>query len=259
MHARDQLLRLFRLQELSAEIRAARLVVEHAPVRLEEIEQRFRERNAEYVAARDALNEVEADQRMRSGELSELVERRRKYMDDLMQVKNQREYSAMLKEIDAVKAQIAEHEGAVLKDLEESEKLAAELHTHEEHIALEREAVEQERTQVTGEAERAATAIERLEGERRALETGLPQAMLATIRLLEETRQGIFLSRVDHGTCQSCYVRVRPQVFQEIRQATAVHTCSNCRRFLYADASLRTPPGPEAAAGAAEAVNGGPA
>ena len=52
-----------------------------------------------------------------------------------MQVKNQREYAAMLKEIDSVKAQISDHEEAILTDMEEIEKLKVELATHEEHIA----------------------------------------------------------------------------------------------------------------------------
>ena len=80
-----------------------------------------------------------------TGELTLLEEKRKKFMDDLMQVKNQREYAAMLKEIDSVKAQISEHEDAILRDLDEMEKLKDELATHKEHIETERKAVEKER------------------------------------------------------------------------------------------------------------------
>ena len=73
----------------------------------------------------------------------------------------------------------------------------------------------------------------------------------ATIHRLEPRRQGIFLALADHGTCQSCYVRVRPQVFQEIRTASVVHNCDSCKRFLY-HASLASEP-----AGDVEAANGG--
>ena len=38
--------------------------------------------------------------------------------------------------------------------------------------------------------------------------------------------------------CQSCFVRVRPQGFQEIKLAIKVHTCSNCKRLLYHEPSL---------------------
>ena len=44
-----------------------------------------------------------------------------------MQVKNQREYAAVLKEIDAAKATIGEHEVAILSSMDEVETLKADL------------------------------------------------------------------------------------------------------------------------------------
>lgn len=257
MEAKGQLQRLLRIQELSNSIRKAQHVVEQAPRRVEEVENRFRERNAEYVALKDRNDELIADQDNRSQELTTLEEKRKKFMDDLMQVKNQREYSAMLREIDAVKAQISEHEEAVLKDMEEIEKLKDELAQQEENIKEDREASDRERAEVESEAEQARESIERLSAERDQVESELPRSLLPTLRKLEQTRQGTFLSKAENGVCLSCFVRVRPQVFQEIKQATAVHTCGNCRRFLYHEPSLR--PEPEAAAPSegVEAVNGG--
>ena len=246
MEARDQLLRLLRIQELALEISQAKQVVESAPERIERIENHFRERNAEYVAVKERHDALDSDQRSRNSELGELEEKRKKYMEDLMQVKNQREYAAMLKEIDSVKAQITDHEEAILKDLEEIEKLKTELATHEEHIAKEREAVERDRGAVESETEKARQVIETRSAERTEVESELPRKIMSMLRRLEAGRQGIFLTRAEKGTCQSCYVRVRPQVFQEIRQATAVHTCDSCRRFLYFEPSLKPQPQPDA-------------
>ena len=255
MTAKEQLQGLLRIQELAIEIRNAQKIVENAPGRVEEIEGHFRERNAEYVAVKDRFDALEADQKSRSHELTGLEEGKQKYQDDLMKVANQREYAAMLKEIDAVKAQIGEHEEAILRDMEEIEKLTGELATHEEHIVQERESVERDRAEVESEADQARSTIETLSADRREVDASLPVGLLTQIRRLEQTRQGIFLSKADNGTCQSCFVRVRPQVFQEIRMATAVHTCSNCRRFLYFEPALRKAAEPSAAEGV-ETING---
>ena len=117
MQVRDQLDKLLRIQGIVEKARAARRVECDAPGRLEEIENRFRERNAEYVAVKERYDALDDDQRKRAGDLEELEEHKTKYMDDLMQVQNQREYAAMLKEIDTVKAQISENEEAILTDL----------------------------------------------------------------------------------------------------------------------------------------------
>jgi predicted nucleic acid-binding Zn-ribbon protein len=254
--AKEQLLSLLRIQELANEIRSAQRILDEAPGRVEEIEQRFRDRNAEYVAIKDRYEELDQDQRSRSGELGTLEESKKKFMADLMQVKNQREYAAMLNEIDTVKAQISDHEEAILRDMEEIEKLTGELKTHEEHIATEREAVARERVEVEAGAEESRALIDARTKERREVEAGLPRDVTASMRRLEPRRQGIFLARAEGGTCQSCYVRVRPQVFQEIKAAVAVHSCESCKRFLYHPSLKASAAGPSSSEGV-EAANGG--
>lgn len=238
MEAKDQLIRLLRIQELALRIAQANAIVERAPERIEEIESRFRERNAEYVAIKERHDALDQDRRLRSAELEQLELNRKKFMDDLMQVKSQREYAAMLKEIDAVKAQISDHEEAVLTDMEEIEKLAEELKTHEEHIDQEREAVAKERSEVESAAEVARSQIAVESEERMTVQAELPRDVIAAIGRLEPSRQGIFLTKAENATCQSCYVRIRLQVFQEIKLATVVHTCESCRRFLYFEPAL---------------------
>jgi predicted nucleic acid-binding Zn-ribbon protein len=239
--AKEQLVRLLRIQELADGIREAKVIVDEAPGKIEEIEGHFRERNAEYVAIKERYDALNLDQKTRSGELTELEEKRKKLMDDLMQVQNQSEYAAMLKQIDSVKAQIADNEDAILKDMEEIEKLTGELQTHEEHIKEERETVEAERSRVEAEAQKANDLIKAQTAEREEVESELPPRMVKVVRQLELTRQGIFLTKAENGTCGCCFVRVRPQVFQEIKQATVVHTCSSCRRYLYHEPALRPP------------------
>ena len=271
MTPKEQLIRLVRIQELADTVRQAEMVLSAAPGKIEEIENHFRERNAEFVAIRDRHDELELDRKTRGDELEVLEENKTKYTDDMMQVKNQKEYAAMLKEIDSVKAQISEHEDAILRDMEEIEKLKGELATHEAHIAKEREAVAVETKNVEDASNEARATIKTLAVQRHELETGLPPVLLASVRRIEEKRRGVFLSRALDGTCQTCYVRVRPQVFQEIKLATAVHSCENCRRFLFFEPGITaarveagtaaaekpvTEP-PAVADGGVEAVNGG--
>jgi hypothetical protein len=143
--ARTQLLSLLKMQELALEIQAAHMVVESAPAKIEEAEGRFRERNAEYVAIKERYEAVEADRNSRQLELGTLEETRKHYQDSLMQVKNQREYAAVLKEIDAAKAGIGEHEEAILSSMDEVESLKVDLEARAAHIDSERMIVEKER------------------------------------------------------------------------------------------------------------------
>jgi predicted nucleic acid-binding Zn-ribbon protein len=261
--AKSQLRKLFRIQELAQETLAAQLVVDQAPHKIEEIEAHFRERNAEYVAIKEQFEALQQDQSIRSGELTDLEAQQEKYKDGLMEVKNQREYAAMLKEIDVVKAEIAGHEDAILKNMEALEKTKGELATHEEHIQKERVDVEKQRTGVQTAAARAAKQVAALTKERNAIETKLPDGLNRSVARLEASRQGVFLAKSENGTCLSCFVRIRPQVFQEIKASAKLHNCENCRRFLYYEPSVNPQESSAADAPSAdapsnvEAVNGG--
>ena len=254
--AREQLRKMLRIQQLVLEIQNARSIVESGPGRIEEIEGRFRERNAEYVALRERHDTLEADRRARSLELATLEDDRKKFMDSLMQVKNQREYAAVLKEIDAVKARISENEETVLKAMEELETLKGELETHAAHIETERAKVAEEHAEVEAAVEAARQSLRRAETERSDVEQGLPRDLVAAIRRVEEGRRGLFLVKCEREMCTACHVRIRPKVYSEIRQASRLHVCSNCKRYLYweralADAGENAPPP------GVEAVNGG--
>lgn len=253
MEPKEQILRLTQIQELANEIREAKRVTAEAPGEIETIEQHFRERNAEYVAIKDRYDELETDQRMRSGALTDLEERRKKFMEDLMQVKNQREYAAMLKEIDSVKAQISENEEVILKDMEEIEKLTGELATQEEHIKAERKQVGEQRTAVEKASAEAVTTIETKTVERQKLEGTLSRTVVGQVQRLEGIRAGVFVASAEGGSCSACFVRIRPQMYQEIRNGKMVHRCSSCGRYLYSPKAVaveETAP-PEAVEGGA--------
>lgn len=242
-----QLTSLLKIQELALEIQAARAVVEEAPAKIEEAEARFRERNAEYVALKERFDALEADRKARNLELQTLEDSRAKFQDSLMQVKNQREYAAVLKEIDAVKAKIGEHEEVILKSMEEVETLGADLEGRAAHIDTERAIVEMERAAVESSVAEAEAAIARATAARTEIESKLSERLVQNVRRVEDGRRGLFLVKAENEMCTACHVRVRPQVYQEIRQATRVHTCGNCKRYLYYEPALRNDSGREPA------------
>jgi predicted nucleic acid-binding Zn-ribbon protein len=188
--ARTQLQQLLKMQELAIEIQEARAVVDGAPAKLEEAENRFRERNAEYVATKERFDAVDADRRARALDLATLEETKKHYQDSLMQVKNQREYAAVLKEIDAAKASIGEHEDAILASMEEVETLKADLEARTAHIESERTIVEKERADVEKAVADAQARIERALAERAQIESTLPAALVANVKRVEEGPKG---------------------------------------------------------------------
>ena len=71
-------------------------------------------------------------------------------------------------------------------------------------------------------------------GERAALLTQIDQRLVSTFEQVARVRKGIAVSVATRdGLCSLCHVRLRPHVFQQIRQNDTIIQCDHCQRILY--------------------------
>jgi predicted nucleic acid-binding Zn-ribbon protein len=165
--------------------------------------------------------------------LKDLQQKLVKFQAQLMEVKNSREYSAVLKEIDAAKVDITKSDEALLARMQEIETLQTDLPEVEAKMAVETEAYEKERAEIEAAMKSLEERSRRLIAERTEVEKVLPREILAAFNRVAQARQGVSMARVVDAVCSACNVRLRPQVYNEVRRGDTLLTCDSCRRFLY--------------------------
>ena len=58
--------------------------------------------------------------------------------------------------------------------------------------------------------------------------------LVALFEQVARARKGIAICIATRdGLCSACHVRLRPQVFQEVRRNDAIIQCFSCNRILY--------------------------
>jgi predicted nucleic acid-binding Zn-ribbon protein len=63
---------------------------------------------------------------------------------------------------------------------------------------------------------------------------GLDARLWAIFEQVARVRNGVAISPAPRdGLCSACHVRLRPFVFQQIRQNEAIIQCESCQRILY--------------------------
>ncbi len=213
----------------------------------------MRSLHEEYTAARahlDALEAEAAGARSRRSEaemaIADAQEKLKRYQSQVPQVRNQREYGALLSEIDTVKATIKRLEEQALAAIEQVDTATA-AHTDES-----RNFAELETRYQAGMAEWEARKPEvarraaELEARRGELAAALSRGVVAQYERLAERYHGVALAtlaRADtpsaHSVwfCASCNFQVRPQVAVEIRTRGVIIQCESCRRFLRAESA----------------------
>jgi predicted nucleic acid-binding Zn-ribbon protein len=189
----------------------------------------FAEVEREYQAAEV---EMVKERRRVDGELAEQQELLKKYQGQLMQVKNQQQYAAAWKEIDASRKHVKDLEESLLKAMTEVEGLQAQLDGRRAaHEALENRHNEAHASWQHSLGDLRSEA-EELRRRAIAIEEGIAPRLKREFHRIYKQRQNVAVARVVSDACGACRNRVRPQVAQQLKRGELVH-CENCSRILY--------------------------
>jgi predicted nucleic acid-binding Zn-ribbon protein len=227
------LTRLIRLQQLESAADEARKKIADHPARTQALDARLQ-------AAREVVADIKArltaaadKRRAEEKEVAGVQTRLAKYKDQLLEVKTNREYTAMLHEIETAQNDIRTREDRILEVMMESDELNAaikksdaELKAAEKEIAAERATLETEMTRLQAE-------IEKTTAEREKLVADIDRRVLSIFETTAKGRKGVAVAEAKDGLCTICHVRLRPQVFNEVRKNESIIQCDSCRRILY--------------------------
>jgi uncharacterized protein len=194
--------------------------------KLEAAKQKVAEAKARLADSQNARRTLEKDVAVHQGRLS-------KFRDQLMSVKTNVEYQAMQKEIGFAQNEVKAIEDRVLERMLEGDELAAAAKRADSELAAEQKASEADRRALAGDVEALRTSLEKIRTERAVLVSGIDPSVLAIYDLVARRRNGIAVALARDGICTICHVRLRPQVFNNIRRNDAIIQCDSCQRILY--------------------------
>ena len=170
--------------------------------------------------------EIEKDVAVHQGRLS-------KFREQAMAVKTNQEYHAIQREIGFAQTEIKAIEDKILELMLEADEQQASVKRAEKALADEQKAIDADRRAMTAETAELKAAIDRIAGERAALTAALDQQVLATFERVARGRNGVAVAEARDAICTICHVRLRPQVFNEIRRNDRIIQCDSCQRILY--------------------------
>jgi predicted nucleic acid-binding Zn-ribbon protein len=223
---------LIRLQRADSELRRVEADLAQIPRRKMELEAALAAERGRLDAVRGSLDGSQKARRRDEGDLQDLESRRSKYKGQLMEVKTNKEYTAMLHEIEGVEREIRAREDQVLAEMERAETLAAELKREEAVFkAAEQDHRARERSLLEEDA-RLREQAARLGAERDAEAGRLPSNLLELFQRVARLR-GVAVAEAREGMCQVCHLKLRPQMFVDIKRNEEVVQCPACNRILY--------------------------
>ena len=234
--------KLIRLQRLETTAEDARRRIADHPERAQTLDARLQSATDALASRKARLASVLEKRRADEKEVSSVQLRLAKYKDQLLEVKTNREYTAMLHEIDAAQNDIKAREDRILESMMESDELTAEVKTCEADLKTVQREVTSERAVLEKEIVELQAELDTTASARAALTAQIDRAALAIFESTAKGRKGVAVSEARGGLCTICHVRLRPQVFNEVRKNESIIQCDSCRRILYFAGDNAPPP-----------------
>jgi predicted nucleic acid-binding Zn-ribbon protein len=189
---------------------------------------------------REKIELLEKERRRKEGHLNMEQEKIKRADGRMFDVKTNKEYQALLSEIEGIKEANSREEEEILQVMDEIDELKKDLSKREKEMAITVERIEAEKRKIQ-ERMAQGDAVWKQQMERReVLSKQIESKLIKLYNTLKEKRQGVGVVSVKQETCQGCFVHVPPQMFIEVQKTNSLIRCPNCNRILYWEGDGKT-------------------
>ena len=226
--------KLVRLQHLDTQIHDARQHLAAHPQRLAEADAKLNGARAVLDAAQQRLKENMDARRTLEKDVALYQGRITKFRDQQAAVKTNKEYQALGHEMETAARDLSAAEEKVLERMMDADAIAIDVKQAEAALAIQQREIEAQKKELAADLASVEAQLARATEARAALIKELPPRLLALFEQVAKARKGLAVcSATRDGLCSVCHVRLRPQVFQQVRHNEAVIQCDSCQRILY--------------------------
>ena len=201
-----------KIAELEGELAAFTATVEELRKKQEDLTKRQRERESDLKKGQDTL---------------------KKAQDRLTEVKTNKEYQAVLKEIEVLKEKNSGTEDDIISALEEADRARGEVTVKEAAFVEYRRRYDEERQKLEEELDSLDAELLARRQKNDEIRKQIGADLLKRYEAIQVVRNGLAVVEVWKEVCRGCHMNIPPQLYNELQKATELISCPNCNRIIY--------------------------
>lgn len=226
---------LLQLQVIDYDIGELERSKEYLPDMIENLTREVSESKEKLDAAKKQLDEIRSRQKQVELEIASREANLQKYQQQMMSIKTNKEYDALVAEIDAIKTNISVQETDLLEAIESIDALEKQI----EELNGKREQIEENNEkQLKILKEKIATIGDKMsekEGSRNQIVSSIPRPTLSAYERVRRGRGGQAVVAVKKRACGSCFKALTPKKVQDVKRGDQIFTCDHCGALMYWD------------------------
>jgi predicted nucleic acid-binding Zn-ribbon protein len=203
------------------------------PEKLMGLNEAFTKVNTEFDENKKNIEELSSLHREREDSLKKGQELLKKTKARQFEVKTNKEYEAILKEIEVIEGKNSQVEDQIIILLDEIDRSKATfIHTEKEFRAF-RIRYESDKKKIEEELGALDSELQILQQKSDQVRQKISGTLLKKYEAIKGINKGLAVVPAWKEVCQGCYMNIPPQLYNELQKTVQLITCPNCNRILY--------------------------
>lgn len=233
MTVSEKLDALYKLQQIDSEIDRIRIVRGELPLEVQDLEDEIEGLDTRIGKLEEELKEIETDVSDRKNANKDAEAAISKYKEQQNNVRNNREFESLSKEIEFQELEIKLNEKKAKESkfkIEQKKEVLDEAKSRREFRAEDLSSKKSELDEIIAETQAQEEKLEKQS--KSALKKLDDRIGNAYSRLRDNAKNGLAVVAVDRDSCGGCFNKIPPQRQLDIQSRKKLITCEHCGRIL---------------------------
>ncbi|MFL2916244.1 MAG: zinc ribbon domain-containing protein [Nitrospinia bacterium] len=228
-----QLQQLILLQKLDDEIVEHRKQLADIPVQIDSEFEELEDKKKILSIAKEEIDTLQKNRKAIESEVQGENDHMAKAKTKLPAVKTNKEYTAILSEVDAIKKKVESLEDKELEIMEVLEDKQKGLPAIEKKCKEEDAHFQEYKTKKADELDRVTKEMNPLLAKRETVKSQIDTVIFQRYEKVAKSRGGKAVVSLQENICQGCFQQILPQMVINVKVGESIHQCSSCLCFLY--------------------------
>ena len=233
MGLREKLALLIELQKMESAAGRITARKKDLPVQLDELETKFMGFSAVVESQREQLEDLRKRRKEKDNQLRMGQETLKRTRERLLEVKTNKEYQSILKEIETLETKNSHMEDEIISLLEELDVFEKGVKTKEADLDVQRRRYEEDKAKMEEELNSIAKELDLCARKGGEIREKIPADMLRKYEQIKNATRGVAVVSVWKEVCGGCHMSIPPQLYNELQKSQVLITCPNCSRIIY--------------------------
>ncbi|MBN1473882.1 MAG: hypothetical protein JW914_04645 [Syntrophaceae bacterium] len=229
----EDLLLLIELQECDSKLVALLASKKILPEKIDKLDKDFGTFKESMEQNKKKHEELKCAHTEKEKEIKKINENIVKAKGRLLEVKNNKEYQAILKEIEVAEALCSEIETQVISLLDEMDNIFVLAKKDDDILSQRKQKYEEERKILEADINSLDMDFSKWEQKRNEIKIKINGSLLEKYEKIKNRNGGTGVVSVWKAVCNGCHMNIPPQLYNELQKTSDLLICPNCNRIIY--------------------------